>query len=61
MKKKKNERAGADGGFCDRGGQEIVYSDNMGVIASIRIANGALFLEDSGAFFSRKIFEIQVL
>ena len=25
-KKKKNERAGADGGFCDRGGQEMWYT-----------------------------------
>ena len=33
--------AGADGGFCDRGG--LVNSGNMCVIAPIRTANGALF------------------
>ena len=36
--------AGGDGGFCDRGGpRDIVYSGNMGAIAPLRTANGALF------------------
>ena len=41
---------GADGGFCDRGGLELWYtaagaydSGNLGAIAPIRTAKGALF------------------
>ena len=36
-------RSGADGGFFDRRGPDIVYGGNIGAIAPIRTANGALF------------------
>ena len=41
--------------------RDIVYSGNMGEIAPIRTANGALFYGISGTCSSEKIFEIGVL
>ena len=36
-------RSGADGGFFDRRGPDIVYGGNIGAISPSRTANGALF------------------
>ena len=60
-KKKREREQGLTEDLWWRGPRDIVYSDNMGAIAPIRIANGALFQGDSGVCSSGKIFEIEVL
>ena len=51
----------ADGRFCDRGGliKDIVYSGNMGAIAPIRTANGALYKVVSEACSSGKCLRLE--
>ena len=47
--------------FVIGGPRAIAYSGNMGAIAPIRTANGALFEGVSGACSSGKVFEIEVI
>ena len=47
--------------FVIGGPRDIAYSGNMGAIAPIRTANGALFGGVSSVCSSGKVFEIEVI